>query len=443
MLGPLALALCFCILSLPLVRRRNKQIVISVDNILVAAFIVLFSVMFPFVYAYSLYGSSTRDYLVEYIAKYTLSQMCIYYLVSYLFLFVLVFCYRRVAGHASIEDVLKRPAYSLGSSRTFLVATVCLWLIGAASDVLYLWEYGGYATYMEYAGQIRSGASDFYNPFSFLMPFRDCVPLASLFLFSLISRKRPYVLPMFIVAFSHALLIYYSNRGRLGFVLFLVIFPLFYMVRRFRLKAINARLVAMCLLFVVLFLVLIVGLGNLLSRNTAEGVLQILAEETSFFFANFKVILDNDIDYRFFFDIITYPVYLLPSSIWRTFIPNTVSDLMTIMIDGHKKGEGGVYGEAPIDAIGLSYFQLGIVGVVVCAAVWGILLALVFRMAKRIRHRDSSLMIHTYLVVSLALRSVLYCDTYNVVQRMFPLVVFVCIYIVLALLTPRRQRVSV
>lgn len=443
MLVLLVLALCYFLLCLPLIRFKKGQIVISVDNILVAAFAFLFSILFPFVYGYALWGDSTRDYLTDYISKYEPLELCWYYLVSYVFMFCLVLVYRRLSGGSCISDVMKKPLRMSSASHAFMIAAILLWLIGVASDVLYIWEYGGYATYMEYSDEIRSGASDFNNPFSFLMPFRDCVPLASMFFFSLISRKRPLMLPLFLVAFAHAVLIYISNRGRLGFVLFLVIFPMYYILRHFRLKVVNRRTLLIGIGGVVVMLLLLVSIGNLMSRNTSNGALALLAEETSFFFANFKVILDNDIDFRFFYDLISYPIYLLPSSIWRTFNPNTVSDFMTIMIDGNKKGEGGVYGEAPIDSIGLAYFQLGILGVIICAVVWGVLLALIFRGAKRIRHLNSSLMVHTYLTVSLVLRSILYCDSYNVVQRMFPFVIFVILYLFISLLMPSRQRVRI
>lgn len=438
----LVLAVSYLLMCVPLLRFKKGEIVISLDNILVAAFAFLFSILFPFVYGYALWGDTTRDYLVDYIAKYEPLQLCWYYLVSYVFMLCMVLVYRRLSGGRCIADVLNKPQRMTSASQAFMIAAILLWVIGVVSDVLYIWEYGGYATYMEYSDEIRSGASDFDNPFSFLMPFRDCVPLASMFFFSLISRKRPLMLPLFLVAFSHAVLIYISNRGRLGFVLFLIIFPVYFLIHHFRLKVVNRRTLLVCVGGAVVLLLLLVGIGNLLSRNTTNGVFSLLAEETSFFFANFKVILDNDIDFRFFYDLITYPIFLLPSSIWRTFNPNTVSDLMTIMIDGSKKGEGGVYGEAPIDSIGLAYFQLGFLGVIVCAVVWGALIALIFRGAKHIRHLNSSLMVHTYLTVSLVLRSILYCDSYNVVQRMFPFIIFVVLYLFISLLMPSRRRIK-
>lgn len=438
----LVLAVSYLLMCVPLLRFKKGQVIISIDNILVAAFAFLFSILFPFVYGYALWGDSTRDYLVDYIAKYEPLQLCWYYLVSYVFMFCMVLVYRRLSGGRCIADVLNKPQRMTSASQAFMIAAVLLWIIGVASDVLYIWEYGGYATYMEYADALRSGTSDFDNPFSFLMPFRNCVPLASMFFFSLISRKRPLMLPLFLVAFAHAVLIHVSNRGRLGLVLFLIIFPVYFLIHRFRPMVVNRRMLLLCVGSVVVLLLLLVGVGNLMSRNTSNGVLALLAEETSFFFANFKVILDNDIDFRFFYDLISYPIYLLPSSIWKLFNLDTVSDLMTIMIDGSKKGEGGVYGEAPIDSIGLAYFQLGILGVIICAVVWGVLLALIFRGAKHIRHPNSSLMVHTYLTFSLVLRSILYCDCYNVVQRMFPFIIFVVLYLFISLLMPSRRRIK-
>ncbi len=433
MIASVCLALCFFILSIPLYRRKCGQIILSIDNIFLLAFDFLFCILFPCVFFYAKNGESARDYLANYVALYTVNEMTWYYIIAFVFLLFLCIGYRKVSGtDDGFADImpppLKQEPQPLGT--TFVLATFALLLVGIVADALYMDAYGGYVEYMKHAASIRNGTSDFDNPWSFLLPLRDCIPVSALLLFSQIDRKNAYIfLPTFLLAFAHGCMVYYSNKGRLTFILYFMIIMLFLFFRICRFTTANRRLLIGTGCIGAAFLGLIVILGEALSRNTTGSIIRILAEETAFFFANPKVLFDNVFSYRFFFDFISYPLYFLPSSIWRRWIPETASDMLTIFIDGSKKGENGVYGEAPVDMITLAYFQGNIIGIVLVALFWGALFAFLYKRLSRLQHKSSALMVCMYLLIELMLRSVLYCDSYNIVQRLLPMIGFAILYV--------------
>lgn len=437
MLAILCLAVCFFILSMPLYRRCDGKLVLSVDNILLVAFDFLFVALFPCVFFYARYSGTTRIYLANYVSLYSVGELTWYYIIAFAFLLALTLGYRLIGRDTGFHDIMppKKKDEPQRLSTAFTLAAFALFVVGIFADILYMWEYGGYIEYMKYSSDVRSGINNFVNPWSFMMPLRDCIPVASLLFFSQINRKNKHIfIPLFLVAALHACMVYYSNKGRLAFVLYFMVLALFLFFRIFRFTTVNRRLIIGVGGIAVAFLVLLVVLGNVLSRNSTSNIIRMIAEETAFFFANPKVLFDNVFSYRFFFDYITYPLYLLPSSLWRSIVPETASDLLTIFIDGSKKGENGVYGEAPVDMITLAYYQLNIVGVVLVALAWGLLFAFIYKRLGRLEHKASALMLGMYLLVELVLRSILYCDSYNVVQRLLPFIGFVILYTIISIL---------
>ncbi len=419
------LALLFLIFCFMLLRKASGKVLISIDNIIILFFGLVFGVLFPFDYIYSTHYPNSRDYLTI-ISNYSPGECLVYYALITLFLFVFIYVLRRTMKNKKMSKEA-----SSGSKR-FVQATYIVFFIGVASEFLYLRAYGGYLNYLNYSAFIRSGTNDFYNPFSFLIVFRNCIILSSIFFFSMIKKTNKKIsflsLFFFIASFSYSLLIFYSNKGRLSFVLYILIFPIFLIGKYKQNKYIDLKTILSFGIVGVAFLGLIVFLGNIMSRNSTTGFVDTLAEESSFVFANFKTILNNEPNYRLFVDIILYPIFVLPSSIWRGIMPNTASDVMTILISGSKKGTNGVYGESPIDLISLSYIQLNVVGVLVCSVVFALFAAWIFRKIKIIKNENINLMITIYVTINLIIRSVFYGDSYNIVQRAFPLIVFAIVY---------------
>ncbi len=427
------LAVCFLLASLPLYRRCDGQLLLSVDNIFIVAFEFLFVVLFPCVFLYARYSGTTRIYTANYIALYGIGEMTWYYIIAFAFLLALVIGYRLLGRHTGFADIMpskEERKHPTRLSTAFTLAALGLFLVGIVADILYMWAYGGYIEYMKYSSDVRSGINNFVNPWSFMMPLRDCIPFASLLFLSQINRKNKHIfVPLFLVAFIHACMVYYSNRGRLPFALYFMVLAMFLFFRLFRFTTVTRRLLVGGGGISVAFLVLLVVLGNVLSRSNTTNIVTMLCEETAFFFANPKVLFDNVFSYRFFFDYLTYPLYLLPSSLWRRIVPDTASDMLTIFIDGSKKGENGVYGEAPVDMITLAYYQLNIAGVIVVALAWGMLFAFIYKRLGRLTHKPSALMLGMYLLLELALRSIFYCDSYGIVQRMLPFIGFTLLYV--------------
>jgi hypothetical protein len=235
---------------------------------------------------------------------------------------------------------------------------------------------------------------------------------------------------LFGISFVYSLMILYANKGRLSLVVYILIIFSTHLIRKHNIEFLRIKH-----MFSILFLFVagVVGIGwisIILNRSNDLAIDSLFVNEIAFVFANFKVLIDQIefVDMRFFIDIISYPLFLLPSSLWTKIIPNTASDIMTIIIFGNKKGHGEVYGEAPIDAISIGYLQCGIIGVCVFAIFFGIVSAKVYNRICNFQNLDVRRTLCVYIIIDIFVRSLFYADSYNIVQRSFSLVVFLLIY---------------
>jgi hypothetical protein len=236
-------------------------------------------------------------------------------------------------------------------------------------------------------------------------------------------------------------MVLFANKGRVSLVVYLVVLILTPWIHKNKVEHIRLKQIAIISIFAVVCLWGFIGISNLMDRSSEFSPVEILLNEVSFCFSNFKVLISNMKigDIRLFVDIIAYPIFLLPSSLWTRFFPKTASDIMTIFVFGSQKGVGGVYGEVPIDAISLGYLQLGIIGVCVVAILAGIITAILYKLIDKIFDRKIRLVIITYISVDIILRSLLYADSYNIVQRCFSLVVFALVYWGVGLLYEKKR----
>ena len=418
--GLLLLALgCF------LLKKDARGVLVQADNVFIVFYCGLFGVTFPLDYFYSIDGKFSNNYLML-ISNFSLYEILVYYLCAISFLLAFIFSFRAInkAGSDANADVKGGKNTSLDNDRAFRVS-VALLLIGLFADFLYIRAYGSYKTYLEYSGFLRSGVVLINNRWSFMIAFRGCVVLSSFCQFGLLKKRGRYSLfrvPLFAFSVLYSLLILYSNKGRLGLVLFLLMFPFLLIAQKHRRIYIGMKMVLFAFLLLVIFSLLIVYSGLILSRSQNTDPLYAVVGETAFVFGNFKAIISNKDAYsfRFFLDVLAYPVFLLPSSIWRKFFPITVSDICTIITSGSLKGENGNYGESPCDIISFGYLQFGYVGVLVTGIVLGFLVGLLFKRVKGIKSMRLRSTFSIYLVVYLLCQSVLYGDPYNVVHRLFP-----------------------
>jgi len=417
------------LMSFLLIRRTYNGILMTIDNIVILLFMTVWGAVFPLWYLYASNNRTTK--YLSYIADYTATDIILYYFCVLVFLYVFIFSFRICVKKNKPFGV---ELVTLESSDKFFLVTVILFILGVVANHLYLLAYDGFTGYLYYSGYIRSGLTTLvYNKWSFLIVFRDCIILSSYLFFSQIKRntkKDKVCLILFIISFVLSLLVLYSNRGRISLCIYLFVFLFFVLFRKLEIKILNLKSMLFIFAIGIVAVLVLLLISNILSRSLLENPLANLINETSFIFANFKILLNNMEfeDCRWFIDIVSYPIYLLPSSIWREFLPNTASDIITIFIYGAKKGEANIYGEAPIDAISIGYLQCGIIGIVFFALFFGIIVAKLFNYINSIESGNVKLILIVYVLIDLIIRSIFYADSYNIIQRSFSLIIFILIH---------------
>ena len=430
-----------------LLRRTNGKLLLTIDNLFILFLGIVFGVLFPVTYFYSLthYGNA----FLEITSKYTVIDLIRYYLCIYLFILFFVPVFRSVARYKGVliqNNTGGHKECNKDNSLRFYYATIVLFFVGVVSDFLYCRVYGGYIGYLEYSSYIRSGVTDIvYNRWSFLIAFRDCIVTSSYMFFAQL-RKDGKILPdrvlMFILSFVLSCMVLFANKGRLSFLIYFVVLIVTYVLRDQKDVYIRLRK-SKTLKTCILLLIGAIGfryISNQMGRSDDYGILGSLFNEVSFVFSNFKVLIDNMefSDARFFVDIVSYPLYLLPSSFWRNILPDTASDIITVFVFGSKKGIGDVYGEVPIDLISIGYIQFGVIGVIVFAVFFSYFIAKLFNAVDSISNVKIRNVLVVYMTIDIAIRSIFYADSYNVAQRLFSLVVFGFIYLGVGLIIKKR-----
>ena len=428
-------AFSLLLMSFCLFERTKEGILLSVDNVIILGVAVVWGILFPIVYFYSL-ENQNNQYL-DIISDYDTLDFILYYICVELFLLFFVQTFRFVSNKQYHNPFyIGEDIVNIVDDETDQLYTVSIivFLVGVIADFLYCRAYGGYFGYLEYSAFIRSGVTNrVNNPWSFLIVFRDCVILSSYLLLAQIKKNNKVSfgrLVFFLISFVYSLMILYANKGRLSLAIYLVIIFSIHWIRKNKIEFLKTKHIFLILALSFAFMVVIGGISIIMDRSSGLELKSMFFDEISFCFANFKVLI-NEMgfgDLRLFVDIVSYPLFLLPSSLWRKIIPNTASDIMTIFVLGNKKGQGGVFGEIPIDAISIGYLQFGIIGVCLFAIFFGIVSAKLFNRISKFQNLDVRRSLYTYIMIDIFIRSLFYADSYNIVQRCFALVVFALIY---------------
>ena len=435
-----------------LLERTQKDILLSVDNMIILGAGFIWGILFPLTYFYSMGNPNNQD--LKIVSEYDAWEMFRYYVCIAVFLFLFVKTFRLFLNKNRDRSIFRDadktddPLAGENANRLF-IATLLLFAVGVVSDWLYCRAYGGYFGYLEYSAFIRSGVTSLVNnPWSFLIVFRDCVIISS-YLFFAQFRKNGSIqigrMILFVISFVYSLLILYANRGRLTFIIFVAVFVFSYWLNKKNLKLIKLKSVFFIIMAFLIFVLSLNWTSAFLGRTSELKAMDLLCNEIAFAFSNFKILLTemNLDNARLFLDIVNYPLFLLPSSWWRKIMPNTASDFVTILVFGHKKGEGGVLGETPIDSISIGYLQFGIVGVCVFAVFFALLAAKLYKQITEIPVNKAAGVLAVNVILDIFIRSLLYADSYNIVQRFFSLLVFALIYWGVGLFLKKRRATTV
>ena len=308
-------------------------------------------------------------------------------------------------------------------------------LVGVLSDFLYLRVYGSYENYLNYSGAIRSGVISVNNPFSFLIVFRSCISISSYIFLSQIKKENIFKKVSFIlfcISFILSIRILYSNRGRVGFVFYfaIIVIYIFKSSRKQKDNYITLKTIRVGMIFILLLILGLYLSGVLLKRNSSGSILTQINKEISFVFADFIILQENKdiIDFRHFIDVVLFPIYILPMSFWSSKLGiTTASSDLTLLSTGFRKGEGGVYGEMPIDLVSLSYIQVGILGIFVIPMVYAWIYSFVLKRVDKIKDCNIREVIKLYTIINIGIEPILYADPQHIIYGSFSFIVFLMI----------------
>ena len=305
--------------------------------------------------------------------------------------------------------------------RRWVAASWFLLVLALFTQWLYTRAYGGFVELLIYSEMIRSAIFPIDNPLSFLRPFGGLAFIAAFGFFGVwLSERRNLGIALGLsLSMLFSLYLFYSFLGRIGFMVFIVTFPLGWLLsrRKFPLTA----LTIMAAVFI-LILVGVYGVSIWFDIKSADDLTSFLAHELSFpfgsFFAQWQA---QEHLMRGFRDFLFAPLYLLPSSWWTNWVGD-VGQVNTALIMGAPKGEAGVTGSIPVDLITLGLMQLKVYGIPLVGVLFGALLRVLQHWLDRIPLSGVRAMFEAYVALKIAVLGIFYAQPALFVSGNFELI---------------------
>lgn len=324
--------------------------------------------------------------------------------------------------------------------KLLLVAWLML-IISIFSYSLFTKAYGGFLNYLDFSSARRSGVFVVANPFSFLQRFGSLSFFSSFIFFSYLIdvEEKTYNKKLnvvgFILSVGFSLYVLFSWEGRIGFLFYIATFFLGYILYTYKSAFAFIRKISLFLIFSFIFLIFI---DTLLGRSGGNlGVIDLFVKELSFPFASFYSIFESG-EYRWFFDILTAPLLILPMKIWGGLLNiDTASSFNTFLLLGARKGEAGVYGETPVDLLSFAYLQGSFLGLVVIGLMGGIGLYILQQLINKIPIKSFRSVISAKIILYIAIMTILYGDPQHILVRNFDII---CGFILILLLSKVRLK---
>lgn len=298
------------------------------------------------------------------------------------------------------------------------VALVMQWFYSRA--------YGGFIGLLEYSAYIRSAIFTVDNPLSFLQPFGGLTLFSSFLFFGLwLGGCRRWIVKIgFMFASGFSLYVLFSWLGRIDFLVYVATFVLCIMFVR------GVKPVPLLMGGCLTMLFILIGAYEVsiwLNIKEADNLTSFLARELSFPFISFFAQLDScEHLLRAFRDYLVAPVYLLPSSLWMTWVEN-VSQVNTEMIMGAPKGVAGVTGGIPVDLITMGLMQAAFAGIAGVGLIFGAGLRLLQCLVDRVRNPGVRALFESYVAIKIAVLAIFYAQPELVVSGNFALLISIII----------------
>lgn len=308
---------------------------------------------------------------------------------------------------------------------------LCAWvllIISIVCQAIYTSAYGGFIAMLEYSMAIRSASIDIENSYSFLQPFGGLALFSSYIFYGLRIDKHKKVSATFgfLLSVAFSLYIMFSLLGRMGFLMYIITLAYGKIIAAKK-RPMQVAIFSTILLSIIPVLAYYLSLA--FDIKGADSLLEFMARELSFPFVSFFAQLDFRANLsRLFIDFIVSPLYLLPSSWWRGWLPD-LGQVNTAIVLGAEKGVAGVTGAVPVDIITLGLTQLHLIGIFFVGGAFGAMLRYLQNVTERIPNDGVRSVLTSYVTIKIAAFALFYSHPSQFVQGNFSLLLtFLAIY---------------
>lgn len=327
-------------------------------------------------------------------------------------------------GSRSYHSTRREIPASLKKSATYSTAFWAMLITASVSQILYTIDYGGLIGAFEYSDLIRSGLTEYFvrSRLSFLAPFGEFALLACYGFWGIIlsGYARLNVKVGFVASFVASLYVLYLAQGRFNAIVFVAILTMATVLIKSK-KPSNALIYA--ILAVPVSAYAAYEISNYFNIKSSSNFGDFYVKEVSFIFTGFFAQLSNpDGLYRFFYDAVTYPAYLLPSSMTMGWL-NDPSDLNTTLIHGAPKGQYGITSGMPVDIVTMGLMQMHFAGIVPYAMLYGALMASLHKICMSIAPIGLRAVLYAYICIKIGGLGLFYAQPATVVVGNFALIV--------------------
>jgi len=255
---------------------------------------------------------------------------------------------------------------------------------------------------------IRQGTS----PVAFLSNFLPLSLFASFLLWgikkdSLLPQKKILVSTLFYLAFFLSILMCFTRGGRFLLFMYIATFPLASSVMQKKKGKVSGKILLIAVAAVLimiygdaLFRMLVydydLALGLALNNPNNKSVYAFYTFLSNFAFPYLDTIrnIRYPYDHHFFEDLVLFPFYYVPRQLIFIDLPSTSTEINTLRVHG-SFDKGGM----PTDILSYGLINAGVVGIVMCSFLFGLLVKTVNNFLTSINSYSSAILYSGFIII--------------------------------------------
>lgn len=332
-----------------------------------------------------------------------------------------------------------------------IVITVILFtIVGWLS--LYLWTkaYGSIWVFIQNANRIRSGYGTVSNSLAFFKEFARIITIAfygsvALFLYENKGIRKFFAFLLMAISFYGCILFTMASDSRtsvaatlIGSVLLIIDFNI-----KDRGKRVLQQVVMLFVIFVIAYEGLILSESVMNSLRVGSSVQLEKVDVFSSIEIEFrhlvqsqqtvlKMFFDGILDYKLLDDLYNTMFCWIPSRFHPSNMPSTVWQYNTSNLSFSS-------GILPTDILSTGIYHMGIIGAFILPFLYGRIILIVERMAYMKRRGLIECAIY-YNIITICLINISHFQYSNIIQRLFPVFMAICIYTAVKILFGKPRR---